>query len=109
MKKVLRRSPSAKEYTSLIREDDKIQDDDTVPGDVENPASDGDSTSEAKDLIKVESGNLCIVALIVGEVEMVGKSLLTPRESHWLEESLASIFIFYYQFQLSPSLLLRYS
>merc|ERR1719233_2651005 len=80
-----------------------------IPGDVEDPASDRDSTSESKNLIKVESGNLGIVTLIISKVEMVGKSLLTTRESHWLEESLSSIFIFYYQFQLCSSLLLRYS
>ena len=57
----------------------------------------------------MEGSNLCIMPLIVSEVEMVGKSLLSPGESHWLEQGLATIFIFYDQLQLGPSFFLSYS
>ena len=40
----------------------------------------------------MESSNLCIVTLIVIEVEMVGKSLLSTGEPHWLEQGLSTIF-----------------
>ena len=57
----------------------------------------------------MEGGHLSVVPLVVREVEMVGQSLLGPRESHGLQQGLASILKCNDQLELSASFLLFYT
>ena len=80
-----------------------------VPRDVEDPPCHGYCSPEAQDFVQVVGGHLSVVSLVVREVEMVGQSLLSPGESHWLEQGLAAVLKRDDQLQLSSSLLLLHT
>ena len=54
-------------------------------------------------------GHLCVVSLVVGKVEVVGQSLLGPREPHRLQHSLASVIKGDDQLQLRPAFFLLHT
>ena len=62
-----------------------------VLGDVQAPPGHGDRPPEAEDSVQLEGRHLGIVPLVVGEVEVVGESLLVPGEPHGLHQGLASV------------------
>ena len=69
-----------------------------VARDVDVAAGDGDGATEAEQTIQVEGGNLSVVSLVVGEVEMVGKGLLQRKgkEKRISERGSISFFIKFY-------------
>ena len=80
-----------------------------LPRNVEDSAGDGDGSSESHNLIQMVGGHLCVVSLVVGEVEVVGQSLLGPREPHRLQHSLTSVIKGDDQLQLRPAFFLLHT
>ena len=87
----------------------------------DKPAGHRDRSSETKQSIEMEGGNLGVVSLEVREVEVVGKRLLGSRKPHRLEKRLSrsitrcftiittrlpSVLKLDYQLQLGSTLLL---
>ena len=74
--------------------------------DVQRSPGDGDGSAKAKQSVKVEGSDLCVVPLEVGEVEVVGQRLLGARKPHRLEKCLPSVLKLDYKLQLGSPLLL---
>ena len=79
------------------------------PRNVQDSACDWDGSPEAHDLIQVIGRHLRVVPLEVGEVEVVGKSLLGPGEPHWLQQGLAAVIKGDDELQLGPTFFLLHT
>ena len=77
-----------------------------LSGDVQSSPGDRDCSAKAKQSVEVEGSDLGVVSLKVGEVEVVGQSLLGTREPHGLEKRLAPVLKLDDQLQLGSPLLL---